>query len=127
MPSATATKPATAGTKRKSAEKDGYVKEKKKAKTGSDVKSVSKSKDKTKPKPVLKKAQKVEQMSESESDDSDADGGVALDVKDSKVDDSTSDIEGNDSDSEDLPKVADGLHPERAKAVVTNSTQNPPP
>lgn len=126
MPSATATKSATAGTKRKSApEKDVYLKEKKKAKIDSDVKSVSKSKDKTKPKPILKKVQKVEQPSDSESEDSDADGGVPLNVRDLNVEDSTSDVEGNDSDSEDLPKVEDGLHPERAKAVVTNSTYNP--
>ncbi|TVY48252.1 Pumilio homology domain family member [Lachnellula occidentalis] len=122
MPSATATKSASAGTKRKSApEKDVYLKEKKKAKIGSDVKSVSKSKDKAKPKPVLKKVQKIEQLSESESDESDADGGVALDVENLKVNDSTSDVEENNSDSEDLPNAEDGLHPERAKAVVANS------
>ncbi|TVY83193.1 Pumilio homology domain family member [Lachnellula suecica] len=114
MPSATP-KSAMAGTKRKSAPvKDSYVKESKKAKTSKDVKSSSKSKDK--PKPILKPAPKVEESSDSDSDDSDSDGGVPL-----KAESSTSDVEENDSDEEDLPKASDGLHPERAKAVVTNS------
>jgi pumilio homology domain family member 6 len=116
MPSATATKPAMAGTKRKTAPaKDVYVKENKKAKIGSDVKSSSKSKDK--PKPILKPVQKVEEPSDSDSEDSDSDGGVPLNVEDS-----TSEVEENESEEEDLPKASDGLHPERAKAVVTNST-----
>ena len=118
MPSATSTKPSMAGTKRKTAPaKDDYVKENKKAKNGSDVKSASKSKDKPKPKPILKKVQKVEELSDSDSEDSDLGGGVPLNVESS-----TSDVEENESDSEDLPKASDGLHPERAKAVVTNST-----
>lgn len=111
MPSATK----MAGTKRKSdTAKDG-VKESKKVKTTYEPKSASKSKSKSKdkptPKPILKAAKKVEELSDEDSEESD--GGVPLNAED-------------DSDSEDLPKASDGLHPERAKAVVTNSTLNPP-
>lgn len=115
MPSATTTKSAMAGTKRKSdSTKESYVKENKKAKIGSDAKSVSKSKDK--PKPILKPTPKVEESSDFDSDDSDSDGGVPLNVESS-----TSYVEEDDSELEDLPKASDGLHPDRAKAVVTNS------
>jgi pumilio family protein 6 len=115
MPSATTTKSAMAGTKRKSGStKESYVKENKKAKIGSDAKSISKSKDK--PKPILKPAPKVEDSTDFDSDDSDSDGGVPLNAESS-----TSDVEEDDSDSEVLPKAEDGLHPDRAKAVVTNS------
>jgi pumilio family protein 6 len=31
------------------------------------------------------------------------------------------DVEKEESDPEEIPKITDGLHPERAKAVVTNS------
>jgi len=117
MPSATATKPAMAGMKRKTAPaKDVYAKENKKAKIDSDVKLVSKSKDK--PKPILKPVQKVEELSDSDSEEPGSDGGVLLNAESS----STSEVEENESDLEDLPKASDGLHPERAKAVVTNST-----
>jgi len=115
MPSATTTKSAMAGTKRKSdSNKESYLKENKKAKIGSDGKSSSKSKDKSKP--ILKPAPKVEDSSDSDSEDSDSDGGVPL-----KAESSTSDLEEDDSTSEVLPKATDGLHPDRAKAVVTNS------
>lgn len=114
MPSATTTKSAMAGTKRKSeSNKDSHM-ENKKAKIGSDGKSISKSKDK--PRSILKPAPKVEASSDSDSEDSDSDGGVPLNAESS-----TSDGEEDDSESEVLPKAADGLHPDRAKAVVTNS------
>jgi len=102
MPSATITKPVKAGIKRKSAPtKSVYVKESKKAKI--DAGKV--------PKSALKPTKKPVQSSDSESEDSE-DGGAPLAEEDS---DSRSLEEG------DLPKVTDGLHPERAKAVVVNS------
>ncbi|KAG4424431.1 hypothetical protein IFR04_002487 [Cadophora malorum] len=111
MPSATATKTTSAGTKRKSAPvKNVHVKESKKPKIDVAVKSALK---KGKPAPI----KKVEISSDDDSDDSDSDGGVPIDRQSKK---SSSDEE-EGSDLEDLPKAADGLHPDRAKAVVTNS------
>ncbi len=107
MPSATSTKSAMLGTKRKAAPvKNVHVKENKKARIDSGVKSASKSK--SKPMPV----KKTKEASESDSDSSDSDGGVPLNVED----------EGEDDAEEALPKATDGLHPDRAKAVATNST-----
>ncbi|KAH8591663.1 armadillo-type protein [Bisporella sp. PMI_857] len=114
MPSAIAAKPAKAGIKRKDAPaKDEHVKKPKKSK----VEPVSKpaKKERVKALPVKKAAES------SDSDDSaseDLDGGVAL------VDKATEDLDisdSNDSEEEDVPTAQDGLHPERAKAVVTNS------
>lgn len=109
MPSATITKSAMAGVKRKSAPiKNSLVKETKKLKI--DSKSSVKTKSKT------KSVKKVETPSDSDSDslDLDEDGGVPLTSyeEDEEV--------GEESDAEDIPKVADGLHPDRAKAVSTN-------
>ncbi|CAG8950679.1 hypothetical protein HYFRA_00002889 [Hymenoscyphus fraxineus] len=124
MPSATITKPAIAGakvgtgSKRKDGPaKDSAVKDRgsKKAKTGKtdresgNTKSSSK-KEKTKPimientKPV-KKSKVV--VSESDSEDSDS-GGAPLADEDVEME-----------DEEILP--AEGLHPDRAKAVIANS------
>jgi pumilio family protein 6 len=109
MPSATSAKSSMAGTKRKSAPvKNGTVKEFKKLKIES--KPAIKSKAKAKP------FKKVEVSSDSESDDldSDEDGGVPL--TSNNAEEVT-----EESEVEDIPKVADGLHPDRAKAVSTNS------
>ncbi|KAL2067175.1 hypothetical protein VTL71DRAFT_1599 [Oculimacula yallundae] len=112
MPSATTTKTVSGSTKRKSAPvKNVHVKESKKPKIDTPVKSSHK---KGKAAPV-----KVDVSSDEDSDDSDSDGGAPVDHKSKK---SSSDDEDEEmEDAEDLPKAADGLHPERAKAVVTNS------
>jgi pumilio homology domain family member 6 len=104
MPTATTTKSAMAGTKRKSAPvKNGHVKESKKPKI--ELKSAMKSK------PV----KKVE-MSSDDSEDSDSEGGAPLDDVESGG------VEEGESDPETLPKTDDdGIHPERVKAVVANS------
>lgn len=111
MPSATTTKSAMAGVKRKSAPaKNGHVKESKKLKVESKSAVKTKSKAKSVPK-------KVEVTSDFDSDDLDSDeeGGVPLTSyeEDEEV--------AEDSEVEDTPKIADGLHPDRAKAVSTNS------
>ncbi|KAK0104667.1 pumilio domain member 6 [Cadophora gregata] len=116
MPSATTTKTASAGTKRKSAPvKNVHVKESKKPKIDVAVRPALK---KGKPAPV----KKIEDSSDDDSDDSDSDGGVPLGYQFKKS--GSDQEEGEDeesSDFEELPKAADGLHPDRAKAVVTNS------
>lgn len=112
MPTATISKTTMSGTKRKGAPaKSEYVKESKKAKFEDGKKVVKKSKIVV-PLPTKKIIKKVEVESEEISEDSDSDGGVP--VGDS-----------NDDDDEDLPNAADGLHPERAKAVVVNSKSPP--
>jgi len=109
MPTATVTKAAMSGTKRKGAPvKSEYVKESKKAKFEDGKKVVKKSKIVV-PLPTKKIVKKVEVESEEISEDSDSDGGVP--VGDSN----------DEEEDEDLPKAEDGLHPERAKAVVVNS------
>ncbi len=117
MPSATTTKSAMAGTKRKAAPvKSVHVK---KPKTDKDVviKKASKSKSTAKTAPV----KKVQEPSDSDEDDLDSDvdsdGGVPLDLEENSLENE----EEQDDSEENLPKVADGLHPERAKAVVVNS------
>ncbi|KAE8443061.1 hypothetical protein EG329_002384 [Mollisiaceae sp. DMI_Dod_QoI] len=110
MPTATTTKSAMAGIKRKSAPvKKGPVKETKKLK----VESKSNIKTKSKAKPV----KKVEVFNDTDLDDLDLDddGGAPLTAyeEDEEVQE--------DSEIEDTPQVADGLHPDRAKAVSTNS------
>jgi pumilio family protein 6 len=113
MPSATTTKSAMAGTKRKSAPvKNVHVKESKKVKIDAAVKMTPKVKKPAKAAPV----QKPELSSDSDEDelDSDGDGGVPLGG-------SPSDEEGE----EGVPNAADGLHPERAKAVTANSNYLP--
>lgn len=113
MPSATTTKSAMAGTKRKSAPvKNVHVKESKKPKIDPAVKSAMKKEKKA---PV----KKIEELSDEDSDDSDSDGGAPLDYKSKKH--SEEGDEDLDSESEDIPAAEDGLHPERAKAVATNS------
>jgi pumilio family protein 6 len=105
MPAATVTKNAMAGIKRKSNPvKDVHVKESKKAKTDASLKSALKS-SKSRPDPV----KKAEGSSDSDSEDSDSDDGAI----------SHSEPEEED-DSDEVPKATDGLHPDRAKAVVTN-------
>jgi Rieske Fe-S protein len=112
MPAATTTKYAMAGIKRKSAPvKDVHVKESKKPKIDSGMRSTFK----TKAKPAAVK--KVEELTDEDSEDSDSDGGVPLNFM---SDESEEQEKGEkDSDSEEVP--SDGLHPDRAKAVVTNS------
>ena len=113
MPSATTTKTEKSGTKRKDAPvKDAHVKKIKKAKVESAAKPTLK-KEKAKSKPV----KKVELSESDDSDDSESDGGVPLIEKATK----DLDIEEADDFEEDLPKAEDGLHPDRAKAVVVNS------
>jgi len=106
-----------ASTKRKSAPvKDGNVKESKKAKIEPVLKSAMKSKSsKAKPVPV----KKVEESSDDDSDDFDSDGGAPLDLEAG-----ASDVEMDDCGSEATPTAADGIHPEKAKAVIANS-KNP--
>lgn len=116
MPSATTTKTAMAGTKRKSAPvKNSHPKESKKPKVDMAVRSVKKVTKETKEKKVPVK--KVEESSDEVSEDSDSDGGIPLGSDIQKG----SGLEEDESESEDVPAAADGLHPERAKAVVTNS------
>lgn len=101
MPSATTTKPAKAGTKRKSApEGKVHIKEKK-AKT--------ERKEKTEKSSKSAKPKKAPSPSESDLDDSD-DGGAPIEED-----------EDLSEEEEDLPKAEDGLHPDRVKAVVANS------
>jgi pumilio family protein 6 len=123
MPAATTTKPAMAGTKRKSAPvKNVHVKESKKPKFDSDMKSALKTK--TKPLPV-----KGEEPSDEDFEDSDSDGGVPVNFESNELDDVEEDgeVEAEETDSEEVPKTTDGLHPERAKAVVTNSKSSQSP
>jgi pumilio family protein 6 len=105
MPTAVVTKNTMAGIKRKSNPvKDVHVKESKKAKIDSGLKSALKS-SKRKPLP----AKKIEELSNSDSEDFGSDDGAPLYSEPEE-----------DGGSEAVPKVADGLHPDRAKAV-TNS------
>ncbi|PMD48628.1 ARM repeat-containing protein [Hyaloscypha variabilis F] len=119
MPTATTAKSAMAGVKRKSAPvNNSHVKESKKPKVDSDMKSALKAK--SKPPPV-----KIEESNDEDSEDSDSDGGVPLDYE-SGGSEGVNEIvakehEEEQSDSEELPKAADGLHPERARAVIVNS------
>ncbi len=123
MPTATTTKSAMAGVKRKSAPvKNAHMKESKKPKIDSGMKSALKTK--TKPAPVKKVEESTDEDSE-DSEDSDSDGGVPLNFGSygqENVDEVDSEVqEKEEVDSEDGPSTTDGLHPERAKAVVTNS------
>jgi pumilio family protein 6 len=96
------------GTKRKGPPvKDTHVKQNKKPKTESGVKSAMK-KEKVKPTPVM--IRKIEKSSDSDSEGSTSDGGVPLQTDPTE-----------DSESEEIPTAADGVHPERAKAVALNS------
>jgi pumilio family protein 6 len=118
MPSATTTKSAMAGTKRKSAPvKDSNIKENKKPKFDSSKKFATKTKTKAMP------VKKAEQLTDEDSEDSDSDGGVPLsDSEDADMDDAEpQEQDEEESDSEDIPMQNDGIHPDRAKAVVTNS------
>jgi pumilio family protein 6 len=120
MPTATTTKSAMAGTKRKSAPaKDSNVKENKKPKFDSGKKSALKTKTKSKALP----AKKAEELTNEDSEDSDSDGGVPLsDSEDVDMDDAEPQKQDEEeSGSEDVPMQNDGIHPDRAKAVVTNS------
>lgn len=114
MPSATSTKSAMARTKRKSAPvKNGNVKESKKAKIEPVLKSAMTGKSS---KAKSMRVKKVDESSDDDSDDLDSDGGAPLDPESS-----ASDVEMEDGDSDEAPKIADGVHPDRAKAVVANS------
>lgn len=121
MPTATTTKSAMAGVKRKSAPvKNVHVKESKKPKIDAGMKSDLKTK--AKPLPV----KKVEELSDEDSEDSDSDGGVPINFESEESEDieeieEAGEVEEEENYSEDAPTTADGLHPERAKAVVTNS------
>jgi pumilio family protein 6 len=114
MPTAITTTNTMPGTKRKLAPmKDVNIKDSKKVKIDSNLKSALKSKNKA---PV----NVVDESGESDLEKSDSDGGAPL-YSDSAASPEEEEEEGEDSDSEATPKVADGLHPDRAKAVVTNS------
>lgn len=119
MPTAVVTKNSMNGTKRKGApSKESSKKDTKKPKI--DLSTKSSMKKKAKPEPV----RNIEELSNSEGPDSD--GGAALFNKES---DDSSDLEESDTteyeDEDKAPAAKDGLHPERAKAVVANS-KNPP-
>lgn len=103
------------GSKRKSGPiKDDHKKHNKKPKTDPSLKSALK-KGNVKSVP----AKEVEKSSDSDSEDSESDGGAALQsVNGEGAEDS--DVTEN-SDSEEIPKVEDGVHPERAKAAAVNS------
>lgn len=113
MPTAITAKNTMSGIKRKSAPvKDADVKGSKKPKIDTAPKSTIKSKSTREPAKVF------EESSESSDDWDDADEGVEVEGED--------EVMGEDSDSEPPPEVADGLHPDRAKAVVTNSKLSVP-
>ncbi|KAI9051117.1 hypothetical protein LZ554_005220 [Drepanopeziza brunnea f. sp. 'monogermtubi'] len=111
MPSATSTKTATTGSKRKSAPvKNAHVQESKKPKI--DVAFMSVKKEKKVP------VTNTEESSDDDSEDSSSDdGGVPVD----QASQEESKSEDDETDSEETPRAADGLHPQRAKAVATNS------
>ena len=120
MPTATTTKSAMAGVKRKSAPlNNAHAKKSKKPKIDLGMKSDPKSK--SKPAPV----KKIVDSSDEDSEDSDSDGGVPLDYESDESEDvdeiDAEKLEDEESSSEELPKATDGLHPERAKAVIVNS------
>jgi pumilio family protein 6 len=121
MPTATTTKSAMAGVKRKSAPvRNAHVNETKKAKIDPGMKSALKTK--SKPLPV----NEDEELSDEGSEDSDSDGGVPLNFESDEPEElkeveEVGEGEEDESDSEQTPTNADGLHPERAKAVLTNS------
>ncbi len=118
MPSATITKTASAGTKRKSAPvKNVHVKGSKKPKIEGAAKSALK-KGKSAPQ---KKVEVSSEEDSEDSEDSESDGGVALNHQSKKGGSEEEDDEADIEEEEDIPIAADGLHPERAKAVVTNS------
>lgn len=99
MPSATTSKPVSAGTKRKSVPL--HTKESKKPKI--EEKAASKSKS-------AKKALPKEDISSDDSEDeSGSEGGVQLDESEEE-----SNVKAPNNEE-------DGLHPERAKAVIANS------
>jgi pumilio family protein 6 len=111
MPTATTTKSAMAGTKRKSSPvKNGHVKESKRPKIEFSLKSTLKSKPKSAPKKLM-------ESSDLDSN-SDSDGGAPLD--DSPMDLDEEGEEEDSSEEEAIPNVEDGLHPERAKAAATS-------
>jgi pumilio family protein 6 len=112
MPSATTTKPGMNGTKRKGAPvKDSHVKQNKKPKTDSGLKSALK-KEKVKPAPV----KQIEDLSDS---DDDSEGGAPLNgAEDAEPNLNDSD---NSEEDEEIPTVGDGVHPERAKAAAVSS------
>jgi pumilio family protein 6 len=114
MPSAITTETTMNGTKRKGAPvKDVHIKHSKKPKTESGLKSALK-KEKVKAVPV----KKIEELS-IDSDDSESDGGIP--VKSTKGKDTEESNVEEGSDLEEIPKEADGVHPERAKAAAVNS------
>lgn len=114
MPSATTTKSAMAGTKRKSAPvKEGHVKESKKVKTSAGREMAPKKKGLAVKPP--RPAKIVEKSASESSDDDDSDGGVPLSSMSGVEEDE------EDEEEENLPSATDGLHPDRVKAVVANS------
>jgi len=120
MATATTTKSAMAGIKRKSAPvKNAHVKESKKPKFDSGMKPALKTKTQSVP------VKKVEEAVDEDSEDSDSDGGASLDFESGESEDVDSvdseEQEEEENDSEKLPTSTDGLHPQRAKAVVANS------
>lgn len=101
MPSATESKSALAGTKRKSLPVHAKASKKPKIELKSSLKKSSKS---AKTIPVKDDADNF-----SDSDDLESDGGAKLDE------------EGEDAEEESEFKPEDGLHPDRVKAVVASS------
>jgi pumilio family protein 6 len=119
MPTAITTENTMSGTKRKSAPvKDVHIKESKKPKIDSGLNSAMKSK-KSKPVKV------VEESSDSGSEDSDSEGGAPL-FSESVVSSEEEDDKDEESGSEEVPKEVDGLHPDRAKAVVNSRSRTHP-
>ena len=116
MPTAITAINAMSGFKRKSApEKDVHAKGNKKVKVELGLNTSMKSKSKSAPVKIVEESSDSEDISEN----SDSAEGAPLD--------SSLDEEEEDIDAEQLPKAADGLHPDRAKAVVTSSTLMPLP
>jgi hypothetical protein len=118
MPTATTTNSAMAGIKRKSAPvKNAHVKESKKPKIDSGINPALKTKTQSVP------VKKVEEAVDEDSEDSDSNGGVSLNFESGESEDvdSIDPEEQEENESDELPTSTDGLHPERAKAVVANS------
>jgi pumilio family protein 6 len=125
MSVAITTKNAMSGTKRKVAPvKDAHVKGSKKPKIDTGLKSTMKPKSKQ-PVKIVEESSDSEDSEDSE--DTDSDGGAPLYSEpagssvEEEADQEDDEEDEEESDSEPTLKVADGLHPDRAKAVVTNS------
>lgn len=116
MPNAVTTKESRNGAKRKGPpSKNGPTKDSKKPKIDSGLKSAMK----TKPKPRAVKMKELSISDDSDSDD--ADGGAPLYNKASAKSEDLDESDTSEGDEEATPDEGNGLHPDRAKAVVVNS------